>query len=200
MARKTRALAVSRGRRIGYARISTEDQNLALQIDALEQAGCEVIFRDKGISGKRTKRPGLDKALAALQKGFDLVVWKVDRLGRDTEHLNRTARELLEQGIGLQSLCEFIDLNTANGRLLYRILAAFAEHESDTTSLRTKAGMAAAKARGVVLGRPRKLSDAKVRKARRMMKEPGVATTHVAKKLRVSPLTLARALKRPAAA
>lgn len=196
MARKSRARAGVRGRRIGYARVSTEDQNLALQIDALEEAGCEIIFKDKGISGTRAARPGLDKALASLQRGFDLVVWKIDRLGRDTEHLNRTARELLEQGVGFHSLCELIDLTTPNGRLLYRILAAFAEHERDTISVRTKAGMAAAKARGAILGRPRKLSEAKIVRARQMIARGQATAAAMARKLKVSPLTLARALKR----
>jgi DNA invertase Pin-like site-specific DNA recombinase len=196
MARKSRARAASRGRRIGYARVSTEDQNLALQLDALQQAGCEIIFKDKGASGAKIARPGLDKAMACLQKGFELVVWKIDRLGRDTEHLNRTARELLQQGIGFQSLCEFIDLNTPNGRLLYRILAAFAEYERDVISVRTKAGMASARSRGVALGRPRKLSAANIAKARHMLAKGSSSASVVAKKLKVSPLTLARALKR----
>jgi DNA invertase Pin-like site-specific DNA recombinase len=200
MARKSRTRAVPRGQRIGYARVSTEDQNLALQIDALERAGCEIIFKDKGISGRRVSRPGLDKALASLKEGSDLVVWKIDRLGRDTEHLNRTARQLLEQGIGFQSICEFTDLATPNGRLLYRILAAFAEHERDMISVRTRAGMAAAKARGITLGRPRKLSEAQMVKARQMLAGGRAPACIVAKKFNVSPLTLARALKRQAEA
>lgn len=197
MARKSRARAATRGQRIGYARVSTEDQNLALQIDALKRAGCEVIFKDKGISGKKTQRPGLDRALSSLQKGFDLVVWKIDRLGRDTDHLNRTARELLEQGVGFHSLCEVIDFATPNGRLLYRILAAFAEHERDNISVRTKAGMEAAKARGVILGRPRKLSPASLMKARQII-AGGSTARAAARALKVSPITLARALKRKA--
>jgi DNA invertase Pin-like site-specific DNA recombinase len=186
-------------RRIGYARVSTEEQNLALQLDALAAAGCDEIFQDNGLSGSLSSRPGLDKAIAALEEGGVLVVWKLDRLGRVSEHLTKTVRELAEQGIGFQSLSEAIDTATPGGRLTYRIIAALAEFERDLISERTKAGMAAAKARGILVGRPRKLSAVQVARARTEIELNGQEARALARKLGVSPITLARALREKAA-
>jgi DNA invertase Pin-like site-specific DNA recombinase len=185
-------------RRIGYARVSTEDQNLALQLDALAAAGCDQIFQDNGVSGSVVKRPGLDSAIAALQEGGALVVWKLDRLGRISEHLTKTVRELGEQGIGFQSLSEAIDTVTPGGRLTYRVMAALAEFERDLISERTKAGMASARMRGIPLGRPRKLSAVQIAKARLDIERGGQDARLVAGRLGVSPVTLARALKKAA--
>lgn len=143
------------GRRIGYARVSTQEQTLNLQRDALRVAGCETIFDDQGVSGAKANRPGLDAAFAALQPGDVLVVWKLDRLGRSLRHLIDTLRDLSDRGIGFYSIQDAIDTTTAGGRLYFHIMGALAEFERDLISERTKAGMAAAKARGVHVGRPR---------------------------------------------
>lgn len=143
--------------RVGYARISTVEQNLDLQIDALTAAGCERIYRDEGLSGVKTRRPGLDKALNVLKQDDVLVVWKLDRLGRSMQHLIELTSVLESKGVGFQSLSDAIDTSTAGGRLYFHLIGAFAEFERNLISERTKAGMAAAKARGVKMGRPRKL-------------------------------------------
>ena len=142
---------------IGYARVSTDDQNLSLQTRALDAAGCTRIFTDKGISGARGSRPGLNAALLALEKGDTLVVWRLDRLGRSLIHLVRLLDELGKKGIHFHSLTENLDTNSAGGRLIFHIMAALAEYERSLISERTKAGMQAAKARGVHVGRPRKV-------------------------------------------
>ena len=140
---------------IGYARVSTEDQNLALQLDALRAAGCELIFRDEGVSGSATDRVELNKALGALAAGDVLVVWKLDRLGRSLAHLMQIVTRLEADAIGFRSLSEVIDTTTASGRLLFHVVGAIAEFERNLISERTSAGMAAAKARGQHLGRER---------------------------------------------
>ena len=142
--------------RIGYARISTIDQNLDLQLDALKAARCDAIYQDEGVSGAKAKRPGLDNALKTLKPGDQLVVWKLDRLGRSIRHLIDLTATLEEKGVGFRSLSDAIDTSTASGKLFFHITGAFAEFERNLISERTKAGMAAAKARGVKMGRPRK--------------------------------------------
>lgn len=142
---------------IGYARISTIDQNLDLQLDALARAGCEAIYRDEGISGAKAQRPGLSKALKRLQKGDSLVVWKLDRLGRSMRHLIELTTLFENKGIGFHSLSDAIDTSTSGGKLYFHLMGAFAEFERDLISERTKAGMAAAKARGAQIGRPKKI-------------------------------------------
>ena len=128
---------------IGYARVSTEDQNLALQLDALRAAGCELIFRDEGVSGSETDRVELNKALQALAAGDVLVVWKLDRLGRSLAHLMHIVTRLEAKAIGFRSLSEAIDTTTASGRLLFHVVGAIAEFERNLISERTSAGMAA---------------------------------------------------------
>ncbi len=145
---------------IGYARISTIDQNLDLQLDALKRAGCEAIYQDEGFSGAKAKRPGLDQALRALKANDHLIVWKLDRLGRSLRHLIDLITLFEAKGIGFTSLSDGIDTTTPIGKLFFHLSGAFAEYERNINSERTKAGMAAAKARGVKIGRPKKKTSA----------------------------------------
>ncbi|MFQ5433459.1 MAG: recombinase family protein [Anaerolineae bacterium] len=145
--------------KIGYARVSTYEQNLSLQTDALEEAGCDKLFHDQ-VSGAKTKRLGLDEALDYLREGDVLVVWRLDRLGRSLPHLIETINLLEERGIGFRSLQESIDTMTSGGRLIFHIFGALAEFERNLIRERTQAGLAAARARGRTGGRPKSL-DAK---------------------------------------
>ena len=181
---------------IGYARISTDEQNLAMQLDALRAVGCEQVFCDEGISGAETDRRELNKALRALSAGDVLVVWKLDRLGRSLAHLIQITTRLEASGIGFRSLSEAIDTTTASGRLLFHVIGAIAEFERSLISERTRAGMAAAKARGRHLGRERKLTDDDALWARRMIDEERLSPDEVVFSLSVSPMTLRRALRR----
>src|SRR3954471_22449092 len=142
---------------IGYARISTLDQTLALQQDALTAAGCEHIYTDT-VSGSVTDRPGLTDALSHLRAGDTLVVWRLDRLGRSLRHLIDTVTDLQERGIGFKSLQESIDTTTSGGKLVFHIFGALAEFEREIIRERTNAGLQAARARGRNGGRPKKLS------------------------------------------
>jgi DNA invertase Pin-like site-specific DNA recombinase len=162
---------------IGYARVSTLDQSLDLQIDALEKAGCEKIFTDK-MSGAKT-RPGLDEALAFLRPGDVLVVWKLDRLGRRTVKLIQLIEELKERGIGFKSLSNAIDTTTPEGMFIYRISSSFAELERDLARERTMAGLSAARARGRLGGRPRKLKGKQAEIAAAMLKDPNTSIDEV---------------------
>lgn len=181
---------------IGYARVSTEEQNLALQFDALTRAGCDRIFQDEGITGVAVNRPALNDALASLRPGDVLVTWKLDRLGRSLAHLIEIIGRLGEQQIGFRSLSEAIDTTTASGRLLFHVMGALAEFERALISERTRAGMAAAKARGTHIGRPPKLAEYEILQAKLEI-DSGMASLHeLADTLGVAPLTLDRALKR----
>ena len=142
--------------KIGYARVSKYEQNLSLQLDALEQAGCTKTFRDQA-SGAKAKRVGLDEAFTYLRQGDILVVWRLDRLGRSLKHLIETVTLLEERGIGFQSLQESIDTTTSGGRLIFHIFGALAEFERNLIQERTQAGLAAARARGRKGGRPKSL-------------------------------------------
>jgi DNA invertase Pin-like site-specific DNA recombinase len=148
---------------IGYARVSTLEQRLDLQQDALRDAGCERIFTDS-VSGAKNERPGLSQALSACRAGDILVVWKLDRLGRSLSHLVETVQALAERGIGLRSLQEQLDTSTSGGKLIFHIFASLAEFERDLIRERTNAGLAAARARGRKGGRPKGV-DEKKRKA-----------------------------------
>ena len=141
---------------IGYARVSTEDQSLALQHDALRSAGCERIFDDK-VSGVKAARPGLDKALEQLRDGDTLVVWRLDRLGRSLKDLLARTEELKEMGVGLKSLHESIDTTSSSGQLIFNLFGALAEFERDLIRERTQAGLKAARARGRKGGRKKVL-------------------------------------------
>jgi len=181
---------------IGYARVSTEDQNLGLQLDALTHAGCERIFQDEGISGAVTDRLALNDALTALTPGDVLVTWKLDRLGRSLAHLISITARLEAEGIGFRSLSEAIDTTTASGRLLFHVMGAMAEFERSLISERTRAGMAAAKARGQHLGRERKVTDKDALWAKDALEAGRLSREEVARTLRVSPITLERAVER----
>jgi DNA invertase Pin-like site-specific DNA recombinase len=146
--------------KIGYARVSTGDQNLDLQIDALTEAGCARIFQDVA-SGAKTARPGLDEALDYIRVGDTLVVWRLDRLGRSLSHLIKQVTELEEQGVGFQSLQEAIDTSTSGGKLIFHMFGALAEFERNLIRERTEAGLKAARARGRKGGRPKALDEKK---------------------------------------
>ncbi|MCH8080515.1 MAG: recombinase family protein [Proteobacteria bacterium] len=180
---------------IGYARVSTEDQNSNLQLDALEAVGCDKIFRDEGISGAATTRPGLDKALAALQSGDVLVVWRLDRLGRSLSHLITIIEDLGKRGIGFKSLSEAIDTTTASGELLFHIMGSLAHFERKLISERTKAGLQAAKKRGKRLGRPPALSQEQLNHAVNMIRSGQETSSGMADIYGVDRTTLYRALK-----
>jgi len=141
---------------VGYARVSTVEQNISLQLDALSQAGCEKIFQDK-ISGAKMVRPGLQAALEYVQPGDTLMVWRLDRLGRSLRHLIETVSHLEERGIDLRSLHEALDTKTAGGRLIFQIFGALAEFERNLIRERTLAGLKAVRARGRIGGRPKAL-------------------------------------------
>ena len=149
---------------IGYARVSTNDQNLDLQRDALEAAGCERLFTDTA-SGAKAERPGLKEALKECRKGDILVVWKLDRLGRSLPHLVETVRDLMAREVGFKSLQESIDTTTSAGKLIFHIFASLAEFERDLIRERTNAGLSAARARGRKGGRPKGVMDTNKQKA-----------------------------------
>ncbi len=179
---------------IGYARISTGDQTLALQDDALRQAGCEKVFRDV-MSGSSNDRPELTEALQYAREGDVLVVWRLDRLGRSLAHLIEVVGQLQDQGVGFRSLQEAMDSTTASGQLVFHIFGALAEFERALIRERTNAGLAAARARGHVGGRPRRLTPEQVRMARQLMTARESSVVEVAEALHVSRATLYRALQ-----
>lgn len=179
---------------IGYARVSTAEQTVALQEDALNQAGCERIFRDV-LSGRTTDRPGLRDALAYARSGDVLMVWRLDRLGRSLVHLIQVMQDLQARGVGFRSLQEHMDSTTAGGQLIFHIFGALAEFERSLILERTRAGLDAARARGRVGGRPRRLSPEQIRMAHRLMENPDTTAAEVAAALHVSRATLYRALK-----
>lgn len=146
--------------KVGYARVSTHEQNLSLQKDALKQAGCGKIFDDH-VSGAKAERPGLQEAKEYVREGDTLVVWRLDRLGRSLKHLIETVTALEERGVGFQSLQESIDTTTSGGRLVFHIFGALAEFERNLIRERTRAGLAAARARGRKGGRPKALDEKK---------------------------------------
>ena len=181
---------------IGYARVSTVDQNLELQHDALQQAGCERVFEDH-ISGSATERPGWAQAHATLREDDTLVVWRLDRLGRSLKHLIETITELDERGIGFRSLQESIDTTTSGGRLVFHLFGALAQFERELIQERTKAGLVAARARGRNGGRPRKLTARQVETVRQLLEDPEYTVQEVAEIVGVARSTLYRALERP---
>lgn len=181
---------------VGYARVSTHDQNLDLQVEALTKAGCKKIYDDK-ISGSRAERPGLTKALEMLREGDTLVVWKLDRLGRSVKNLVDLVGELHKQSIHFKSLTDAIDTGTASGRFFFHVMASLAEMERELTVERTRAGLEAARQLGRKGGRKRQMTDSKIESAKKLLAN-GVPPRDVAKNLGVSIPTLYRWI--PAAA
>ncbi|MFN7010624.1 MAG: recombinase family protein [Allorhizobium sp.] len=183
--------------RIGYARVSTHDQNIEMQMRALRAAGCAQIYADQGLSGASRSRPGLVRSLSELSAGDTLVIWRLDRLGRSLSHLIEVVAELGRKEIGLYSITESIDTASAGGILIFHIMGALAEFERALISERTKAGMSAARARGSAIGRPIKLMPGEVDAALEAMAK-GVPLAAAARQFGVSRSTLYRSLRRDA--
>jgi DNA invertase Pin-like site-specific DNA recombinase len=175
---------------IGYARVSTQDQNLDLQIEALTKAGCKRVFDDK-ISGSRADRPGLAKVLEMLREGDTLVVWKLDRLGRSVKNLIDLVGELHKQGVQFKSLTDAIDTGTPSGRFFFHVMASLAEMERELTVERTRAGLETARQLGRKGGRKRQMTDSKIESAKKLLAN-GVPPRDVAHNLGVSVPTLYR--------
>lgn len=184
------------GRRIGYARVSTADQKLDMQIDALKAAKCQRIFRDHGVSGGKASRPGLNRALAALKPGDVLVVLKLDRLGRSVLHLSDLLARFHTDGIHFCSLSEGINTTTPGGKLIYHVFAAVAEFQRDMIRENTVLGLAAAKQRGKTIGRPRLLDIETILESHRCVTQFGLPIGEVAERLNVCHATLTRGFKR----
>lgn len=184
------------GRKIGYARVSKIDQKLERQIDALKQVGCDKIFRDKGISGKRKSREGLDKALASLRSGDMLIVYKLDRLGRSVSHLAGLLEHFEQHKIHFCSLTEGLDTSTSGGRMIYHIFAAVAEFHRDLINENTMNGLEAARKRGRVGGRKFLLSEQEIFGAFYLVEEGDMGCKEAARLLGVSRVTLQRAFHR----
>ncbi len=178
---------------IGYARVSTQDQNLSLQLDALAAAGCKRVFEDRA-SGARADRVGLQAALEYVRDGEVLVVWKLDRLGRSLPHLIETVTDLAKRGVGFRSLTEAIDTTTPGGRLVFHIFGALGQFERDLIQERTRAGLTAAASRGRRGGRKPVITDDKLKRARRMVGKD-LTVREIATRLKVGKTALYQALK-----
>ena len=182
---------------IGYARVSTIDQNLNLQIDALQKVGCENLFTDQ-ISGSAKSRPQLDQALNFLRSGDTLVVWRLDRLGRSLRHLIELVTELQERGVGFRSLTESMDTTTSGGKLIFHIFGALAEFERNVIRQRTKAGLEAARARGRKGGRKPALSDKQQEVAVKLYHEKAHTAKEICRIMGISKPTLYSYIKKAA--
>jgi DNA invertase Pin-like site-specific DNA recombinase len=179
---------------IGYARVSTHEQTLALQQDALTNAGCTKIYTDTA-SGAKTERKGLEESLNYVRKGDTLVVWRLDRLGRSLTHLIATMTNLEERGIGFKSLTENIDTTTSGGKLVFHIFGALAEFERNLISERTTAGLTAARARGRIGGRPKALTPQQRKIAQALYDDPNNSILEICRTLKISKVTLYRSIK-----
>jgi DNA invertase Pin-like site-specific DNA recombinase len=190
-------IAKPTSRLIGYARVSSNGQELKLQLDALAQAGCAKadIYTDK-ISGAKSERPGLDRCLGQLKPGDVLIVWRLDRLGRSMRHLIDLVEEMRQRGVGFKSLCDgVIDTTTASGELVFHIFTALAQFERRLIQERTNAGLAAARARGRKGGRkPLPMDDSRVLMAKKMHADKSIPVPDICKILRISRPTLYRYL------
>jgi DNA invertase Pin-like site-specific DNA recombinase len=178
--------------KLGYARVSTRDQNLDLQVDALKRAGCERIYQDIA-SGAKTARPALDEMLSQLRASDVLVIWKLDRMGRSLAHLVELVGDLVKRKVGLVSLNDPIDTTTAQGRLVFNLFASLAEFERELIRERTQAGLSAARARGRIGGRPKGLSSqaqATAMAAETLYREKRLSVSSIAGKLHISKSTL----------
>lgn len=180
---------------IGYARVSTLDQNSELQIDALQLAGCEKLFIEHK-TGSNRDRPELNRCLDTLREGDQFIVWRLDRLGRSLKDLIDLVNEFESKAVSFQSLTESINTATPAGKLIFHVFGALAEFERSLIQERTKAGLEAARARGRKGGRPKKLDDHKIKKARAMLNDPEITLSEVAKHFSVSRGTLYTALSK----
>jgi DNA invertase Pin-like site-specific DNA recombinase len=178
---------------IGYARVSTHEQTLNLQQDALQKAGCNKIFTDTA-SGAKTERKGLEQALSYVRKSDTFVVWRLDRLGRSLPHLIATMTSLEERGIGFKSLTENIDTTTSGGKLIFHIFGALAEFERNLIRERTQAGITAARARGRIGGRPKALTSRQIRIAQSLYDDPKNSIAEICRTLKISKTTLYRSI------
>jgi DNA invertase Pin-like site-specific DNA recombinase len=176
---------------IGYARVSTQDQTLNLQKDALKKIGCNKIFTDTA-SGAKAERKGLDEALEYVREGDTLVVWRLDRLGRSLKHLIETITELNKRKIGFKSITENIDTTTSGGKLVFHIFGALAEFERDIIRERTQAGLQAARARGRKGGRPKALTPKKAQMVQDLYRNKENSIDEICKTLHISRSTLYR--------
>src|SRR5829696_487436 len=179
---------------IGYARVSTQDQNLDLQRDALERAGCEQIFTDQ-VSGTKARRPGLEQALSHLREGDTLVVWRLDRLGRSLRHLIDTVTNLQEKGVGFKSLTESIDTTTSGGRLVFNIFSSLAQFETEIIKERTQAGLQTARARGRTGGQRRALTEKQVQQLKQLAADKSNSVEEICKTFGISRMTFYRYVK-----
>jgi len=179
---------------IGYARVSTNDQNLDLQEEALKKAGCEKIIVDR-VTGTSLKRPGLEKLKEILRQNDTLVVWKLDRLGRSLQHLIQYIKNLEEQKIGFKSLQESIDSNSSTGKLIFHVFGALAEFERDLIYERTVAGLIAAKKRGKIGGRPKALDQEQQQTAIKMYQSQKHTVREICSVMGISKPALYRYLK-----
>ena len=180
---------------VGYARVSTQDQNLELQSDALTKAGCERIFKEV-IGGSRPERTGIQEALNILRSGDTLIVWRLDRLGRSLKHLIDIVNQLREQDIGFRSLQESIDTTTSGGKLIFHMFGALAEFERDVIRERTQAGLQAARSRGRQGGRPRVLDGEKLAMVRSMYEDRKYLPDDICKAMGISRSTLYRSVSK----
>jgi DNA invertase Pin-like site-specific DNA recombinase len=178
---------------VGYARVSTQDQDLSLQLDALHAAGCDKVYTEKA-SGAQRDRPQLQAALEYMRGKDTLIVWKLDRLARSLKQLIETVEELGERGIGLRSLTESLDTTTSGGTLVFHLFAALAEFERSMIRERTRSGLQAARRRGRVGGRPPALTSQDLAAAKALLRDPEITVDQVAKRLGVAPSTLYRHL------
>jgi DNA invertase Pin-like site-specific DNA recombinase len=179
---------------IGYARISTQDQTLAPQRDALEKVGCEKIFTDR-VSSTKEERKGLTEALSHLREGDTLVVWRLDRLGRSLRHLIDTITALGERGVGFKSLQENIDTTTSGGKLVFHIFGSMAEFEREIIRERTLARLASARSRGRKGGRPKALSDKEIQQVRELYKSNTLPVEDICRRFNITRMTLHRYVK-----
>jgi len=184
------------GRRIGYARVSTKDQKLRMQLDALRDIACEKIFEDHGVSGSKSNRAGLDAMLDELHAGDTVVVFKLDRLGRSVLHLSDLLVRFRNDGIHFCSLSEGINTTTPGGKLVYHLFSAFAEFQRDIIAENTIAGLEAARKRGTKLGRPPVLDIETVSAAQQVIRQNGVSVSEAARRFGADRSTLSRNLRR----
>ncbi len=182
-------------RNFGYARVSTVEQNMDMQLAALRAAGCGTVLTDEGFSGVDFARPGLTKVLRNLRRGDTLIVWRLDRLGRSLFELLKLVRNLNERGVEFRSLSESLDTSTPAGRLLLHVLASMAEFERSLISERTRAGMAAARARGSRIGRRPAMTPEQLLSAKAAIERDHRSVVEVAGEYRIHPRTLGRLLR-----